>query len=275
MDVQRYLDRIAYTGSTAPTADTLRALHYAHLVAVPFENLDIAAGRKIILDEDALIRKIVEHRRGGFCYELNGAFAALLRALGFQVTLLSARVGRSAGGVGRGKGGEGPEFDHLALRVDLEKPSLAQSWLADVGFGESFLHPLFLEAGREQVDPVGTFRLTQIQIDDRLQFDKLETGGRWKRQYSFSLVPRKLEDFAGMCHYHQTSPESHFTQNTVCSRATPDGRITLSGMKWIVTRNGHREERELADEEERKTVLRQYFGITEVSELKAVEGRGE
>ena len=281
MDVQRYLDRIAYTGPTTPTADTLRALHYAHLVAVPFENLDISAGRKIILDEDALIHKIVEHRRGGFCYELNGAFAALLKALGFQVTLLSARVGRSAGGVGRGKGGEGPEFDHLALRVDLD-----EAWLADVGFGESFLHPLLLEAGREQVDPAGTFRLTQfqpVQSDDpqdnrpkegRLQVEKLGTNVRWKGQYSFSLVPRKLEDFAGMCHYHQTSLESYFTQSTVCSRATLDGRITLSEMKWIVTRNGRREERELADEEERRNVLRQYFGIADVSGSKSM-ARGE
>jgi N-hydroxyarylamine O-acetyltransferase len=283
MDVQRYLDRIAYTGSTVPTADTLRALHYAHLVAVPFENLDIAAGRKIILDEDALIHKIVERRRGGFCYELNGAYAVLLRALGFQVTLLSARVGRSAGGVGRAKGGEGPEFDHLALRVDLD-----ESWLADVGFGESFLHPLLMETGREHTDPAGKFRLTQFQPaqsddpqkkedspkEDRLQLEKLGTNGRWKGQYSFSLVPCKLEDFAGMCHYHQTSLESYFTQGTVCSRATLDGRITLSGMKWIVTRNGHREERELADEDERKTVLRQYFGITDVSGLKSM-ARGE
>jgi N-hydroxyarylamine O-acetyltransferase len=252
MNVQRYLDRIAYTGPTTPTADTLRALHYAHLVAVPFENLDIAAGRKIILDEDALIRKIVEHRRGGFCYELNGAFAALLRSLGFQVTLLSARVSRAAGG-------EGPEFDHLALRVDLDEPSLARPWIADVGFGESFLHPLRLETGREQVDPAGAFRL--IQIEDRLQFDKLEPGGRWKRQYSFSLVPRSLEDFAGMCHYHQTSPESHFTQNSVCTRATPDGRITLSGMKWIVTRNGHREECFLSSADERQDFLHKHFGF--------------
>jgi N-hydroxyarylamine O-acetyltransferase len=218
-----------------------------HLLAVPFENLDIPLGRKILLDEDTILHKIVEQRRGGFCYELNSAFAALLRALGFQITLLSPRVARYAGG-------EGPEFDHMALRVDLQNP-----WLADVGFGESFLEPLRLESGTEQVDPSGTFRL--VQVEERLQLEKLESNGSWKGQYSFALKPHGLGDFAGMCHYHQTSPESHFTQNRICSRATPDGRITLSGMKLIVTSNGQRQERTLSSESEWNSTLQELFGI--------------
>lgn len=246
-DVPSYLARIGYSGPTTPTRDVLRDIHHAHLMAVPFENLDITFGRKIVVDEGAILRKIVEQRRGGFCYELNGAFAALLRALGFKTTLLSARVARDTGG-------EGPEFDHLTLRVDLEEP-----WLADVGFGESFLEPLRMESGRDQIDPVGTFRLTQI--GERLQLEKAEPDQLWKRQYSFAHQPRKLEDFAGMCHYHQTSPESHFTQNRICTRTTPEGRITLSGMKLIVTRNGHREEKMLSSEEEWAEVLQQYFGV--------------
>lgn len=246
-DVPSYLARIGYTGATRPTSDSLRAIHHAHLLTVPFENLDIGLGRKISLHEEAILRKVVEQRRGGFCYELNGAFAALLRALGFQTTLLSARVAKDAGG-------EGPEFDHLTLRVDLEEP-----WLADVGFGESFLEPLRLEAAREQVDPVGRVRL--VQLGERLRLEKAEPSGSWKRQYSFAQHPRSLEDFAGMCHYHQTSPESHFTQNRICTRATPEGRITLSGMTFIVTRNGHREERVLSSRNEWSETLRKHFGI--------------
>ena len=248
MDVPSYLARIAYTGPVVPAADSLRALHRAHLLTVPFENLDIGLGRKIVVDEVSIIRKIVEQRRGGFCYELNGAFAALLRSLGFRVTLLSARVARDTGG-------EGPEFDHLTLLVDLD-----ETWLADVGFGESFLEPLRLTAELEQSDPAGRFRL--LQLDSRWHFEKHEPAGLWKRQYSFALTPRRLQDFAGMCHYHQTSPESHFTQNRVCSRATPDGRITLSGMKWIVTAAGHRDEYLLASEDERTQILQQEFGIS-------------
>jgi N-hydroxyarylamine O-acetyltransferase len=246
-EVDSYLARIGHRGSTVPTLETLRVLHHAHLLSVPFENLDIGLGREIVIDENAILRKVVEQRRGGFCYELNGAFAALLRAIGFRVTLLSARVSRE-------KGGEGPEFDHLTLRIDLDEP-----WLVDVGFGESFLEPLRLEAGMEQTDPGGIFRL--VRLGERLQLEKAETGKPWRRQYSFTLQPHLLEEFAGMCHYHQTSPDSHFTQNRICTRATPDGRITLSGMKWIVTKRGKREEHELTSEDERTQVLQEEFGI--------------
>src|SRR5262249_17236173 len=121
-----------------PTLDTLRALHRAHLRAVPFENLDIHLGRPIVLEERALFRKVVGEGRGGFCYELNGLFADLLRFLGFEVSLLSARVAREAGGFG-------PAFDHLTLLVRA-----GGRFLADVGFGRSFHQPLSLDAPLEE-----------------------------------------------------------------------------------------------------------------------------
>jgi len=247
VDVLSYLARIGYSGPVEPTSETLRVLHRDHMIAVPFENLDISFGRRIVTEEDAILQKIVNKRRGGFCYELNGAFAALLRALGFEVTLLSARVARA-------NGGEGPDFDHLTLRVDLDEP-----WLVDVGFGESFLEPLRLEAGRERLDPAGTFRL--VQDGDRWYMQKGEPDGKWRPQYSFSLEPRCLEEFAGMCHYHQTSPESSFTQKRICSRATQDGRITLSEMKLIVTSKGQRAEKLLSSESEWRRTLDEQFGI--------------
>ena len=246
-DVESYLARVGYHGPTSPTLETLRAIHYAHLLAVPFENLDIGLGRKIALDEDSFIRKIAERRRGGFCYELNGAFAALLQALGFRVTRLSARVARS-------DGGESPEFDHLALRVELD-----ETWLADVGFGESFLEPLRIKPGVEQMDPAGTFRT--VERDERLLLEKKQADLSWKGQYSFTFQSRRLEEFAGMCEYHQRSPQSQFTQNKICSRATPQGQITLAGMKLIVTSNGEREERLLRSEQEWRDTLRERFDI--------------
>jgi N-hydroxyarylamine O-acetyltransferase len=246
-DVQSYLARVGYKGPTSPTLETLRAIHYAHLLAVPFENLDIALGRKIALDEDSFIRKIAERRRGGFCYELNGAFAALLQALGFRVTRLSARVARS-------DGGESPEFDHLALRVELD-----ETWLADVGFGESFLEPLRIKPGVEQMDRAGTFRT--VERDRGLLVEKKQADGSWKGQYSFPFQSRRLEEFAGICEYHQRSPQSQFTQNKICSRATPQGRITLAGMKLIVTCNGEREERLLKSEQEWRDTLRERFDV--------------
>lgn len=247
VDVAAYLARIRYSGTTDPTAENLRALHRAHLFSVPFENLDISLGRKITTQEESILHKVIALRRGGFCYELNGAFAALLRELRFKVTLLSARVSRA-------NGTEAPEFDHLTLRVDLEEP-----WLSDVGFGDSFLEPLRLESDHEQKDPAGIFRL--VQDGDRWQMQKSEPSANWKPQYSFSIQPRQLEEFAGMCHYHQTSPDSSFTQNRICSRATPEGRITLSEMKLIVTRNCGREEQTLTSDGERVAVLREQFGV--------------
>ena len=247
LDIPAYLARIDYYGPTKPSGEILRAIHRAHLFAVPFENLDISLGRKITLDEDAIVNKVVALRRGGFCYELNGAFAALLRALGFHVTLLSARVARA-------DGSEGPDFDHLTLRVDLENP-----WLADVGFGESFLEPLRLEAGTEQLDPTGLYRL--LPEGERWQMQKSSPDGAWKPQYSFSLQPRRLEEFAGMCRFHQTSPESSFTQKRICTRSTPDGRITLSEMRLIMTSKGEREELSLTSDQEWISTLCEKFGI--------------
>jgi N-hydroxyarylamine O-acetyltransferase len=200
-----------------------------------------------VLDEDRILHKIVEEHRGGFCYEVNSAFGALLRALGFNVTLLSARVSRE-------NGGEGPEFDHLALRVDLE-----QAWLADVGFGDLFLEPLLLQPDIEQKDKVGTFRI--METGASLAVERQQADMSWKPEYVFTLARRVLQDFTSMCRFHQTSSESHFTQKRICSLALPDGRITLADWKLITTKNGIKQERVLGSEEERRAVLEQCFGI--------------
>jgi N-hydroxyarylamine O-acetyltransferase len=245
LDVRAYLDRIAYRGPQTPTAEALRALHLAHMLAVPFENLDIGIGREIVCDESRILYKVIQERRGGFCYELNGAFAALLRALGFDVTLLSARVARA-------DGSESPEFDHLILRVDLEEP-----WLADVGFGDSFVEPLRLEPDIEHPQFGTAYRLKRSATD---WIFESKTGDAWQKQYSFTLQPRQLSEFAEMCRYHQTSPKSTFTQKSVCSLATREGRITIAGPKLIQTRQGVREERDLT-EDERVRCLKEAFGV--------------
>ena len=248
MDVDAYLERIGYRGPLAPTADTLRRLHVAHLLAVPFENLSIHAGETIVLEDDSLFDKVVARGRGGFCYELNGLFAALLRSLGFNVEMLSAAVARREGGFG-------PEFDHMALLVTLE-----ERWLADVGFGDSFVEPLLLDERGEQTQGSRSFRIEED--GDRLVLMQRERAGEWEAQYRFRLRPHAYEDFAGMCHYHQTSPESHFTRGRVCSRLTPEGRVTLSGSRLITTSGGERVERELADDGERDAALLEHFRIS-------------
>ena len=246
-DLAAYLRRLNYSGPATPSRDVLFAIHQAHHRAVPFENLDIWLQRRIVLDESAFYRKIVGERRGGFCYELNGLFAAMLRQMGFTVTLLSGRVPRKEGGVT-------PEFDHMVLRVDLDQP-----YLADVGFGEAFQQPIMLRDGAEEEQDGVRYRL--FAEGGRWIAERRNSGGEWNQLYEFSLQPRELQDFAGMCHFHQTSPHSNFTQRRICSLATEDGRVTLADMRLIVTRNGQREERILASEEEYRRELVRSFGI--------------
>jgi N-hydroxyarylamine O-acetyltransferase len=250
VDIKAYLDRIDYHGPLAPTAETLRELQVAHLLTVPFENLSIHAKQPIVLDDNALFEKIVKRRRGGFCYEANGLFAALLRALGFDVKMLSA-------GAANAKGGFGPDFDHMALMVTIN-----ERWLVDVGFGDSFREPLLIDKTGEQRQGERAYR---IDSDGRyLNLTQRDDGadGAWKAQYRFTLQPYEYSDYEEMCRHHQTSPQSHFTRGRICSRATPDGRVTLSEMRLIITRDGERQERALTDEEEYAATLRELFGVT-------------
>lgn len=246
MDITAYLHRIDYAGSLEPTADVLRELHHAHILTVPFENLDIHLGRPIVLNEEHLFDKIVSHRRGGFCYELNGLFAALLKELGFEVDLLSAGV--------YDDGRFGPEFDHLILQVRLE-----EDWLADVGFGDSFREPLRLHESGKQVQAGVPYRIEHQSSGWKLS--SMDGFGRWRSSYRFSLKPRELSEFREMCQYHQTSPDSSFTQKRLCTRATYEGRITLSEMRLIITNGGQRTEHMLVNEEEYLSALDQHFGI--------------
>ena len=247
MNVAAYLKRIDYHGALEPTAETLRALQVAHLLHVPFENLSIHAGEPIVLDEDALFTKIVNGERGGFCYECNGLFAGLLRALGFEVEMLGA-------GVARPDGSFGPNFDHMTLMVTLD-----ERWLVDVGFGESFIEPLLLDARNDQEQGPRAFRI--VEDGEHLVLMKRDGGGDWKPQYRFTLQPYSFVDYEEMCRFHQASPESHFTRALLCSRATETGRITLSNMRLITTTGTERDEQTLNSKEDYDRVLREQFGI--------------
>jgi N-hydroxyarylamine O-acetyltransferase len=218
-------------------------------MSVPFENLSIHAGEPIVLDEDALFTKIVDQRRGGFCYECNGLFGGLLRALGFDVAMLAA-------GVAKRDGGFGPIFDHMTLMVTLE-----DRWLADVGFGESFLEPLLLDTRSEQRQGTRSFRI--IAVEDHLVLMRRNDSEDWEPQYRFTLQPYTFPDYEEMCRFHQTSPDSHFTKSVICSRATKDGRITLSDMRLITTSGPQRlrNEQTLPGREEYDRLLRDEFGI--------------
>lgn len=246
-DVTAYLKRIRYDGALEPTADTLRALHKAHLFTVPFENLNIHNGQPIDLNLNALFEKVVVQRRGGFCYELNGLFSELLKALGFDVTLYSAGVFHTAGGYG-------PEYDHLTLMIQLE-----ERWLADVGFGSSFRYPLLLDDRAEQVQEAETFKI--VDDGDYTLLMRRKPNEDWRPAYRFFETPREYSEFFDMCMFHSTSPESIFSKRTVVMMDSINGRLELMGNTFANTLpDGTREETQL-DDDAYKQVLGQLFGV--------------
>lgn len=244
-----YLDRIGATRPSAPDADALAELQLRHLLAVPFENLSIHLGETILLGEDELFDKIVDRRRGGFCYELNGLFASLLHALGYDVTLVAARV--------FGAAGLGPPFDHLALLVDADDGGArGEKWLVDVGFGRHAQRPLRLADRGEQPDVEGVFRVRETADGDiEVLMDDVP-------QYRAELRPRQLVDCEPTCWWHATSPRSHFARGPVCSLLTGTGRVTLTHRLLVETDGGVRRERTLVDDEEVLATYRDRFGIT-------------
>jgi N-hydroxyarylamine O-acetyltransferase len=212
MKLEKYLQRIHYTGPRTATEETLRQLHRAHLLAIPYENLDIHLGRRLTLDTAHVYTKIIEQGRGGWCYEMNALFAWALRELGFDVTLLGSSVGKPAQGAGG-------DHEHLILQVQL-----AQPWLVDVGFGNGILEPLPLLPGHYRQGFLD-FRLEEA--DANWFFHNHVHGGEG---YGFTLLPRQLPEFATCCHELQTSPDSGFVKTTVCHRFTTNGFVSLRGL---------------------------------------------
>ncbi|NHA69553.1 arylamine N-acetyltransferase family protein [Phycicoccus flavus] len=240
-----YLERIGLSGRPPSGLGGLRTLMTAHLRTVPFENLSIHLGEEYRLDEEGLHDKVVGRRRGGFCYELGGAFAGLLRALGHDVTLLAARV--------HGEDGLGPPFDHLALRVDLADGP----WLVDVGFGRFVAGPVPFAADEPWEDPEGVVTWAGAPDGD---LDVLLDG---RPQYRLETRPRELVDAEPTCWWQTTSPRSHFTAGPVCSLPTADGgRVSLAGRTLVTTAaDGTREERRLGGDDEVLATYRDLFGV--------------
>jgi N-hydroxyarylamine O-acetyltransferase len=244
--LQAYLRRIGFDSPVSVDLATLAALQRAHLLAVPFENLNVHLGRRIELDIDAIVSKVVDEHRGGFCYELNSAFAALLVSCGFDVTLIEGRV--YSGDIDPQK--LGIRFDHLALIVSVG----ADRYLADVGFGALSDEPLDFDSRAEQHDAMGVF---QIRERDDGWLDVCRGDARF---YRMSPEPRVLSDFAAGCDYNQTSPDSAFTKNTICTLRTARGRVTLAGLTLIETVDGDKQTREIAAGE-LGSVLEERFGV--------------
>lgn len=257
MKTEKYLQRIgAEQTNFVPDLENLKYLQRRHLLNIPFENLDIHWKKPIDLSSESLYRKIVENKRGGFCYELNGLFFELLQEIGYKSKRISARVSD-------GKGNFGQEFDHLAIITRIED----EDYLVDVGFGDFFAEPIKFVLDVEQTDANGIFLIKRF---DEKYFEVAKKREKsFVSQYIFTLRERKLSEFEDMCLFHQTSPDSHFTKNKVCSLMCADGRKTLTDKKFITTTASHKEEIAVNSEAVFEEILEREFGLKS-SNLKRV-----
>jgi N-hydroxyarylamine O-acetyltransferase len=249
MNKQEYLRRIGVENANIEAnPENLKFLQRQHLLNIPFENLDIHWTRPIVLENKAFYEKIVGEKRGGFCYELNGLFYELLEEIGFQSKRISAKVSN-------GRGEFGAEYDHLAIITKIDD----KEYLVDVGFGDFTAEPLEFVLETEQQDRNGVFLIRKY---DENYFEVVKKdAGVWKSEYVFTTLERDLPEFAGMCQYQQTSPESHFTKGKVCSLMTENGRKTLTDGKFIETKNGQKSEIDVNSEEKFNEILAREFYI--------------
>lgn len=249
LDIESYFRRIGYDGPREPTLATLSALHLGHPLAIPFENLDPFLHRPVKLDLAAVQAKLVWGKRGGYCFEQNLLFMAALRALGFNVAGLAARVLWN-----RPDDALTPRT-HMLLRIDFPDGA----WIADVGFGGLTLTaPLRLQSGLLQETPHGTFRFDR----DGDGFRVLTlAGGTWRTLYRFGLEEQFQVDYEITNYYLAHNPASHFRNSLIAARPTRNGRYALLNTRLNIYGDASEAPRELASAEEIETVLRDIFGI--------------
>ncbi|HWO98443.1 MAG TPA: arylamine N-acetyltransferase [Bacillus sp. (in: firmicutes)] len=245
MDRETYLNRFAAEKKNEAVLDYLCHLQEQHMLHIPFENLDVIYNIPILLDVQRFYTKIVEHHRGGFCYELNGLFCWLLKQLEFDAHLISATVQKEDGSWAL-------QDSHAAILVRLDK----QPYLVDVGFGDSARKPIPL-TGETVEDVSGVYRIEQL---DGITYDLQRQEKDWKTKYRFTTNQKQLEQFAPMCEFNQTSPHAPFTKTNLTTIATKTGRITLHGTTLTITTVQEKQKEEV-NKQDIPALLQKYFGI--------------
>jgi N-hydroxyarylamine O-acetyltransferase len=257
MHLRPYLHRIGHAEPVTPTLATLRALLRRHALAIPFENLDVQLGRRLTLDPEAAFDKIVHNKRGGWCYEQNGLFGAVLAEIGFGIT-------RVAGAVLREGREDISDANHLTLLVETEDAP-GRRFLADVGFGGSLLEPIELA---EATHPQPPFHLGLRRLDDGYwQFH--ENAGDREFSFDFEPVPGDEAALARRCDYLQSDPTSGFVKSLVAQIRLPDAHRTLRGRVLSEIGPGGSEERLIdnADDLVQTLATQFHLDVPEVREL--------
>lgn len=258
-----YLARIGYDGPLDASLATLTALHQAHVARVPFENLDVQMGLPIRLDLESLQAKIVDRERGGYCFEQNALFAAVLRRLGFAVTTLAARVRYHATGP--------TPRTHMLLRVEVAEGP----FLADVGFGgDGPTAPIRFVENEEQVQRLDTFRVVREGAQQRLE---VEREGAFLPLYVFTLEEHFPVDYELANYFTSTHPGSRFVQTLVAARPGSDCRYSLHNRDFGTRRGDVVERRTLTTDDELFAVLEQTFGlrVPRTSRFRAIHGASD
>ena len=247
VDLSAYARRIEYGGAWTPTLETLQGLHFAHATHIPFENLDVLLRRPIRLDLESLWAKLVTGGRGGYCFEQNALFAAVLEAAGFRLTRLAARV-RAGSAALRPR-------SHMLLAVDVD----GQKWLADVGFGaEVFLHPIPLTPGL--VAPQFSWKYRVNTEGDVFVLQSLRPEG-WLDLYAFTLEEQHPVDYEVSNYFTSTHPESIFLKILIAQRPGPDKRWTLTNRRLIESTAEGSKEITLSDDNALLGVLKERFTL--------------
>jgi N-hydroxyarylamine O-acetyltransferase len=245
--LQNYLSRIGFEGDPSPDFETLKRLMRCQLCSVPFENLDVQAGIVPSLAPEAIYTKIVERRRGGYCYELNGIFAMALEALGIPYRFVAVRPMTYA--VRRPK-------THVAIIASVD----SAEWLCDLGFGGyGIREPIDLRwLDRKITQDYDAFRLTMVSDRDYLLQSFVD--GEWKKLYEFNLCPQEWVDFEPANWLNATHPESIFVQGLIVAMQHPEGKAVLSGERFRYVSEGRVEER-IVGQDDVTELLRQCFSL--------------
>jgi N-hydroxyarylamine O-acetyltransferase len=252
MELAAYLERIGHAGPVAPTQGTLAAIMRAHVASIPFENLDVQLGRPIDGDVAEIFAKLVDRRRGGWCYEQNGLLGWALETIGFRVT-------RVAGGVMRVASGDAALGNHLALVVTLDQP-----WLVDAGFGGSLAEPIALAPGSHRHAPYD-LSLARIE-DDYWRYEEWIRGRPFS--FDFRFAPADPAVLARQQASLQTDPDSPFVLNLVAQRRAGDSHASLRGRVLTLSRGDAYEEFLIEDAETLVDELRTRFDL-DVPEIAA------
>ncbi|MBL8492534.1 MAG: arylamine N-acetyltransferase [Rhodocyclaceae bacterium] len=254
IDLPAYLARIGCAGDLQADARALAALHLAHATSIPFENLDVLAGRPIRLEPDAIQAKLVGERRGGYCFEQNRLFAAVLEQLGFRVRSLAARV--------RYRTQRILPRTHMLLLVETPEGE----WVADVGFGgEGLLLPVPFGRGEVSRQFAWSYR---VVAEGPLHVMQSGRGGAWQDLYAFGLEPQETADFEMANHYVSTHPESRFVRTLTVQLPTPTARWTLRNRELVQDTGARADSRLLADDAEVRAVLAGLFQLPWPADLR-------